>query len=194
MKPAAVAGVFVNLEAILENPVFRRTAYPFRNPRVNLIFSLKIMKPVLLAGSCLLLLSSCSITQEGPVNIKGVPNVLSSTASQQLQRAGEEACRKAGYSNFSSNILVFSTDVSYRFTGSWNMDVDRVARNQKDIWDDTEPPNVRMKGKMMIARTRNYRIPGIILPLFRWTGGTIYVECPVDILYYEPDSSFREML
>ena len=111
-----------------------------------------------------------------------------------MQRAGEEACRKAGYSNFSSNILVFSTDVSYRFTGSWNMDVDRVARTQKDIWDGTEPPNVRMKGKMMIARTRNYRIPGIILPLFRWTGGIIYVECPVDILYYEPDSSFREML
>ena len=73
------------------------------------------MKPILLAGSSLLVLSSCSITQESPVNIKGLSNVLSSTASQELQRAGEEACRKAGYSNFSSNILVFSTDVSYHF-------------------------------------------------------------------------------
>ena len=54
--------------------------------------------------------------------------------------------------------------------------------------------HVRIKGKMTVARTRNYRIPGIILPLLRWTGGTIYVECPVDILYYEPDSSFRESL
>lgn len=75
------------------------------------------MKPILLAGSSLLVLSSCSITQESPVHIKGLSNVLSSTASQELQRAGEEACRKAGYSNFSSNILVFSTDVSYHFTG-----------------------------------------------------------------------------
>lgn len=65
------------------------------------------MKPILLAGSSLLVLSSCSITQESPVHIKGLSNVLSSTASQELQRAGEEACRKAGYSNFSSNILVF---------------------------------------------------------------------------------------
>lgn len=79
------------------------------------------MKPILLAGSSLLVLSSCSITQESPVNIKGLSNVLSSTASQELQRAGEEACRKAGYSNFSSNILVFSTDVSYhlRAAQSW---------------------------------------------------------------------------
>lgn len=150
------------------------------------------MKPILLAGSCLLVLSSCSITQESPVSIKGVPNVFSSTASQELQRAGEEACRKAGYSNLSSNILVFSTDVSYYFLGSWS--VDRVARKQKEIRYNSEPPNVRIKGKMTVARTRNYRIPGIILPLLRWTGGTIYVECPVDILYYEPDSSFRESL
>ncbi|MBS5509309.1 MAG: hypothetical protein KHX31_11805 [Akkermansia sp.] len=150
------------------------------------------MKPILLAGSCLLVLSSCSITQESPMNIKGVPNVFSSTASQELQRAGEEACRKAGYSNLSSNILVFSTDVSYYFLGSWS--VDRMARKQKEIRYNSEPPNVRIKGKMTVARTRNYRIPGIILPLLRWTGGTIYVECPVDILYYEPDSSFRESL
>lgn len=150
------------------------------------------MKPIFLAGSCLLVLFSCSITQESPVNIKGVPNVFSSTASQELQRAGEEACRKAGYSNLSSNILVFSTDVSYYFLGSWS--VDRVARKQKEIRYNSEPPNVRIKGKMTVARTRNYRIPGIILPLLRWTGGTIYVECPVDILYYEPDSSFRESL
>ena len=147
-----------------------------------------------LAGSCLLILSSCSITQESPVKIKGVPGVFSSTASQALQRAGEEACRKAGYSNFSSNILVFSTDVSYYFAGDWSVDVDRVKRKQKEIWCDSESPNVRIKGKMTVARTRNYRIPGIILPLLRWTGGTIYVDCPVDILYYEPDSSFRETL
>lgn len=149
--------------------------------------------PLFLAGSCLLVLSSCSITQESPVNIKGLSNVLSSTASQELQKAGEEACRKAGYSNFSSNILIFSTDVSYhlvRFTA----DIDRVARKQREILYNTEPPNVQIKGKMMVARTRNYRIPGIILPLFRWTGGTIYVECPVDVLYYEPDSSFRKTL
>lgn len=153
------------------------------------------MKPILLAGSSLLVLSSCSITQESPVNIKGLSNVLSSTASQELQRAGEEACRKAGYSNFSSNIQVFSTDVSYHFTGRAILDIDRVPRKQiQDICYISEPPNVRIKGKMTVARTRNYRIPGIILPLLRWTGGTIYVECPVDILYYEPDSSFRESL
>lgn len=152
------------------------------------------MKPVLLAGSCLLVLSSCSITRESPMDIKGLSNVLSSTASQELQRAGEEACRKAGYSNVSSNILVFSTDVSCQFVGSGSVDVDRVARKQRETCYNTEPPNVRIKGKMMVARTRNYRIPGIILPLLRWTGGTIYVECPVDILYYEPDSSFRESL
>ena len=29
------------------------------------------MKPILLAGSSLLVLSSCSITQESPVHIKG---------------------------------------------------------------------------------------------------------------------------
>lgn len=89
----------------------------------------------------------------------------------------------------------FSTDVSYHFTGRAILDIDRVTRKQiQDICYISEPPNVRIKGKMTVARTRNYRIPGIILPLLRWTGGTIYVECPVDILYYEPDSSFRESL
>lgn len=128
------------------------------------------------------------------MNIQGLPHVLSSTASQELQRAGEDACRKAGYSNVSSNILVFSTDVSCQVTGLWSMDMDRVARKQKGTRYISELPNVRIKGKMTVACARNYRIPGIILPLFRWTGGTIDVECPVDILYYEPNFSFREML
>lgn len=47
---------------------------------------------------------------------------------------------------------------------------------------------------MIVSRTRNYEIPGIIFSVLYWTGGTVYVEFQVDILYDEPDSCFRKTL
>lgn len=154
------------------------------------------MKPALLCGSAAFLVASCAMTQESRMNIKAPSSLcgdLSSTAMEKLQWEGEKACRKAGYSNFSSNILIFSTDVNYLFTEA-DLDITPAGKKKKAVGNDSEAPNVRIKGKMMVSRTRNYEIPGIIFPILYWTGGTVYVEFPVDILYYEPDSCFRKTL
>lgn len=158
--------------------------------------SLINLKSILLLGGASLLPASCAITQESRMNIKAPSSLcgdLSSTAMEKLQMEGEKACRKAGYSNFSSNILIFSTDVKYLFTEA-DLDITPAGKRQKAGRNDSEAPNVRIKGNMIVSRTRNYEIPGIIFPLLYWTGGTVYVEFPVDILYYEPDSSFRKTL
>lgn len=150
----------------------------------------------LLFGGASLLLASCAVTQESRMNIK-IPSSLcsdlSSTAMEKLQMEGEKACRKAGYSNFSSNILIFSTNVNYLFTEA-DLDIAPAGKKRKATGNGPEAPNVRIKGKMTVSRTRNYEIPGIIFPLLYWTGGTVYVEFPVDVLYYEPDPSFRKTL
>lgn len=147
------------------------------------------MKSTLPLWCASLILSSCAITQENPMNIY-VPPTLSSAAMDELRCEGVKAWRAAGYGNVSSNILVFSTDVRY-----WPISGDvRGIPVKKDGSTDAEglPINMQMKGNMVIARKRSYEIPGILLALLYWTGGTNYVEAPVNVRYHEPDDSSRK--
>lgn len=123
------------------------------------------------------------------MNIKAPSSLcgnLSSTAMEKLQLEGEKACRNAGYSNFSSNILIFSTDVKYLFTEA-DPDITPAGKRRKASGNDSEAPNVRIKGNMAVSCTR-FRAS------LYWTGGAAYVEFPVEILYDEPDSCFRKTL
>lgn len=140
------------------------------------------MKSALLLGGVFLLLASCAITQENPMKIY-IPSELSSTAVEELRQEAVKACRVAGYGNVSSNILVFSTEVDYEPVSG---DIRGIPLRKGS---SAHSANMQMKGNMVVSRTRNYEIPGILIPLLYWTGGTSYVEIPVNILYHEPDDS-----
>lgn len=49
---------------------------------------------------------------------------------EKWQWEGEKACRKAGYGNFSSNILIFSTDVNDPFTEA-DLDIAPAGKKKK---------------------------------------------------------------
>lgn len=140
------------------------------------------MKSTLLLGGASLLLASCAITQESPMKIF-IPSQFSSTAREELRQEAVKAFRVAGYGNVSSNILVFSTEVNYQ----------PVSGNIRGIpLRKGGSENMQLKGNMVVARSRDYEIPGILIPLLYWTGGTSYVEIPVNILYHETDASDRK--
>ena len=149
------------------------------------LYSLIVMKSVLLLGGASLLLASCAITQENPMKIY-IPSDLSFTAREELRQEAIKACRVAGYGNISSNILVFSTDVDYEPVSG---DIRGIPLRKSS---SAHVVNMQMKGNMVVSRSRSYEIPGILIPLLYWTGGTYYVEIPVNILYHEPDESDRK--